>query len=251
MAFHDHFSAVAAGYAAFRPGYPDALFAELARLAPARDTAWDCATGSGQAAVGLARHFRTVIATDASAEQIAAATRHERVTYRVAPAETSGLAEHSVRLVTVAQGLHWFDIPRFFSEVKRVLSPGGLVAVWCYGLPTLHDAIDGIVGAFYAQEVGPYWPPERALVEARYRTIDFPFEEIELPEFRMEADLSLEGFAGYLRTWSAVAGHARARGSDPVGPLVRRIAPHWGDPAHTRRVRWPLSVRAGYCTSAQ
>ena len=99
---------------------------------PRRAWQWDCATGSGQAAVSLAGHFDRVIATDASRQQLDQAMPHDRVTYQVAQAQRTGIASGSVDLVTVAQALHWFDIPRFFNEAKRVLKPGGVVAVWCY-----------------------------------------------------------------------------------------------------------------------
>ena len=115
--FKDHFSAASGRYAAYRPDYPAALFEWLAGLCDRHDTAWDCATGSGQAALGLAPHFRRVVATDASAEQVRHAVAHPSIDYRVAQAEDSGLADHSVDLVTVAQAAHWFDLPRFYAEV--------------------------------------------------------------------------------------------------------------------------------------
>ncbi|HZI41536.1 MAG TPA: methyltransferase domain-containing protein, partial [Gemmatimonadaceae bacterium] len=93
--FKDHFSRVARSYVAVRPQYPDELYAYLASIAPAKDLAWDVATGNGQAAVGLARHVHHVIATDASAAQISQAIADVRVEYRVARAEASGLADHS------------------------------------------------------------------------------------------------------------------------------------------------------------
>jgi len=77
--FADHFSATAAAYATFRPRYPDALFEWLAAIAPSRECAWDCATGSGQAASGLARHFEQVVATDPSAAQLAHAAAGDHV----------------------------------------------------------------------------------------------------------------------------------------------------------------------------
>ena len=102
MSFKDHFSGHASGYARFRPRYPAQLFRHLASLAPGHRRAWDCATGNGQAAVALAMHFERVIATDASAQQIENAVAHERVEYRVAPAESSGLDARSIDAVTVA-----------------------------------------------------------------------------------------------------------------------------------------------------
>ncbi len=245
--FRDHFSGVAEEYARFRPGYPPALFAWLAERAPARRLAWDCATGSGQAALGLAEHFARVVATDASAEQVGRALPHPRVEFRVAPAERSGLDARSADLVTVAQALHWFDIPAFFREARRVLRPGSLLAAWCYGNPELPDAaLDRILVHFYDDVVGAYWPPERRLILEEYASIAFPFREVAAPPLGMEADLTLDGFAGYLRTWSATSGYVRAHGVDPVAELVERLRPGWGDPAATRRVRWPLAMRAGY-----
>src|SRR3954454_11842179 len=106
--FKDHFSGHADGYGAFRPTYPPALFEYLATMAPGHELAWDCATGNGQAAVGLAPSFRSVLATDASARQIDQSRPHERVRYVVAPADRAPTPDGSVDLVTVAQALHWF-----------------------------------------------------------------------------------------------------------------------------------------------
>jgi SAM-dependent methyltransferase len=232
-------------YAAHRPTYPARLFAELAARAPSADLAWDCATGNGQAAVGLAAHFRRVIATDASEAQVASATPHERVSYRVALAESSGLDSASVALVTVAQALHWLDLDRFFAEVRRVLVPRGVIAAWCYTLLEVDDRVDPLLRHFYEKTLGPYWAPERRLVDAGYRTIEFPFDEFDLPPLAIEQCLTLDQLAGYLRTWSATQRYAEERGRDPVPGLIDEIARVWGDHAAGRPTRWPLSIRAG------
>ncbi len=67
MTFDDQFSSQARAYAAHRPRYPAELFADLAALTPDHNLAWDCGTGNGQAAIGLARHYRRIAASDASA----------------------------------------------------------------------------------------------------------------------------------------------------------------------------------------
>jgi hypothetical protein len=246
VSFKDHFSGHASDYARFRPRYPAALFDYLASIAPERRCAWDCATGNGQAAVALAQHFGQVIATDASAQQVENAEPHERVAYRVAPAERSGLEDHSVDLVTVAQALHWFDIPAFFDETHRVLARSGAIAIWAYNLMTISPEIDRLVLEFYRETTGPFWPPERDIVEAGYRTIAFPFEEIATPEFAMETDWNIEQVLGYLRTWSAAQKFIAARGYDPVDGLGEQMREFWLGPDSRRLVRWPLSVRAGY-----
>lgn len=245
VTFKDHFSSRAADYAVFRPRYPDALFEFLASEAPARDAAWDCATGNGQAAVGLARHFTRLVATDASEAQIAQATPHPRVEYRVAVAENSGLPDRSIDLVTVAQALHWLDRAAFFREARRVLAPRGLVAVWCYGQAQIEPAIDAILRRFYSETVGPYWPPERPIVDSGYRTIEFPFHELSTPSLSIDRELTLDELAGYLRTWSATRRYIDDHGVDPVGDVIAEIAPIWGDRSARHAARWPLSVRAG------
>ncbi|MEP6687683.1 MAG: class I SAM-dependent methyltransferase [Gemmatimonadales bacterium] len=244
--FSDHFSAVAEAYAAARPTYPPALFEHLASLAPARGHAWDCAAGNGQATLGLAAQFARVTATDASEAQIAQAPSRTGITWRVGLAHESGLPDASVDLVTVAQALHWIDLPSFYEEVRRVVVPGGLLAVWCYGIQRVEDeATDRRLEDFYGTVVGPYWAPERTLVETGYRSVPFPFDELPVPAFEMRHDWLLDELLAYIRTWSATAAFIEARGFDPVSPLGRELAPSWGPSDIRRCVRWPLSLRIG------
>lgn len=242
-AFKDHFSGHAASYARARPTYPRALFARLAALAPGRARAWDAGTGSGQAAVALAAHFDAVVATDPSAAQIASAARHHRVTYAVAMAESSGLADASCDLVTVAQALHWFDVPRFWDEACRVLRPGGIVAAWAYARLRATPAVEAVVDAL-EDEVRPWWPPERALVDTGYATLPFPFEVVPLDTPPMTVRWTRDALLDYLRTWSAVRRHAAAHGRDAVDAIEAPLAAAWGRAAR-RTIRWPLVVRVG------
>ena len=244
--FHDHFSEIANRYADFRPHYPAALFDYLATLVPGNFLVWDCACGNGQATVDLARRFDRVIATDASQEQIASARAHAHVEYRVASAEQSGLPDQSAGLITVAQALHWFDLERFYAEAKRVLTPGGVLVAWAYGINVVEgDAVNQLVQDFYSNIVGPYWPPERKLVEEGYRTIPFPFAEITPPSFRMEARWTLGQLLGYFSTWSATNRFIKATGRNPLEPLSAALSRVWGDGNSTRLVTWPLTLRVG------
>lgn len=244
--FRDHFSKLAARYADFRPHYPPELFSYLASVAPAREAAWDCACGNGQASVDLASHFASVVATDASATQIQSAKKHPNIEYSVANAYASGLVDSSVDLVTVAQALHWFDRAAFYAEAKRVLRPRGVLAVWCYGVSKLADpAADELFQDFYANRIGDYWPPERKLVEEAYRTIEFPFEELTPPPFQMQTNWSLAELLGYLSSWSGVQRFTEARGENPLPQLEAQLLLVWGDPERKMRIDWPLSLRLG------
>jgi SAM-dependent methyltransferase len=241
--FKDHFSGHAADYAKFRPNYPLELFDYLALISPERELAWDCATGNGQAAVGLAEHFARVIATDASAQQIESAQPHPSISYRVAPAEGSGIDPNSMDLILVAQALHWFDMDRFFKEAKRVSKKSGILAVSTYLHVRINFEIDAILSRFYHETTGPYWPPERELVEANFESIQFPFAELPSRQFEIRQQWNLAQLAGYFRTWSATKKFIAARGFDPVDSLTQELGSVWHDRERVRQVTWPLKLR--------
>lgn len=244
MGFKDHFSKQAADYATFRPSYPQELFDHLGSIAPSRRLAWDCATGNGQAAVGLASVFDHVIATDASEKQIANAQSHETIQYRVAPAENSGIESETIDVIMVAQALHWFDLDRFYAEARRVLKPDGVLAASAYNLLRIEPALDAIVNWYYYEVVGPFWPPERELVE-QFADLPFPFHEINTPKFEMTAYWNLDHLLGYLRTWSSTQRFIAAKGADPLQEISDELRGAWGTAGRTRNVSWPLTLRVG------
>jgi len=220
------------------------MFEYLGRIAPSRKLAWDCGTGNGQAAVGLAAVFDRVIATDASENQIANAQSHDRVEYRVAPAENSSLESETIDLLMVAQALHWFELDRFYAEARRVLKPDGVLAATAYNLLQISPGIDQVVNRYYYEIVGPFWPAERALVE-RFGELPFPFQEKKTPSFRMNANWNMEQLLGYLRSWSATQGFMAARGKDPLEQITGKLRSVWGNRRQRRRVTWPLILRVG------
>jgi SAM-dependent methyltransferase len=242
--FKDHFSKQSAGYAKFRPRYPQELFDYLGSIAPSRQLAWDCGTGNGQAAAGLASVFDRVIATDASEKQIANAQSHESIEYRVAPAENSGIGSETIDLIMVAQALHWFDLERFYDEAQRVLRRDGILAASAYNLLHIEKAIDEVVNRYYYEVVGPFWPPERELVE-QFAKLPFPFDEIDTPKFEMIARWKLDHLLGYLQTWSSTQRFIAAKGNDPLEQITDDLASAWGKPGQTRTVTWPVIVRIG------
>ncbi|NIX76211.1 class I SAM-dependent methyltransferase [Microvirga terricola] len=243
MSFKDHFSTSSAGYAIYRPTYPRELVDYLADLCTATDVALDVGCGTGQLSVLLADRFKRVIATDASAQQIEKAGPHERVEYRVAPAESSGLADHSVDLITAAQAAHWFDLPAFYAEARRVGKAGAVLALISYGVVQADTDIDPVIQHFYKAVLGPYWPPERRHVEMGYRSLDFPFEELTTPPMAIEVAWRASDFTGYVDTWSAVRAIEKVLGRAPIEAFERELIAAWGDPETRRIIRFPLSLR--------
>lgn len=229
-------------YAAFRPEYPPELAAHLAGLAPGRGLALDAGCGSGQLTVQLAGHFERVIGVDPSADQLAHAARHDRVSYLCAPAEAIPL-DVRADLITAAQAAHWFDLPAFYAEARRLAAPEAVIALVSYGVLRLDPELDAPFARFYRDGIGPYWPPERALVDGGYRGIDFPFAELPAPALSITRDWDLAGFLGYLSTWSAVR-RAREAGQEHIpSAFADEIATLWGP--GPRRVTWPLNARIG------
>jgi SAM-dependent methyltransferase len=245
MSFQDHFSRLASGYARFRPHYPAVLFTYLADLAPARQLAWDCATGSGQAALGLAEVFEQVIATDASREQIEQAAQHPRITYRVEPAEETSLDAGSVDLVSAAVGVHWFDLDRFYAEVRRVLKPGGVLAVWTYHRPIINPEVDELIARLETEILGDYWPERLHYLQEHYQTLPFPFAELTHPEFAIQAEWKLDQLVGFINSWSAVSRYQEDRKSHPLEPLWEEFLAAWGSENAIRAINWPLYMRIG------
>jgi len=245
MPFHDHFSEQAKEYARHRPSYPAAMFDYLVSLAPARELAWDCGTGNGQAAIALAEMFQHVIATDASSAQIENAFPHERVEYRVEPSENTTIPAGTVDLITVGTAVHWFDFDPFYTEVRRVGKANGIIAVWTYHLPMIAPEIDTWLEHFYRSTLKGYWPDRIRYLDQRYRSLPFPFEEIQPPGFEMQATWDLGELIGFLASWSAVRKLVEARGKMAFEAQVKELEDVWGEKTQEKKIRWPLHFRIG------
>jgi SAM-dependent methyltransferase len=230
-------------YAKSRPQYPAALFAYLSELCKTRDRAWDCATGNGQAAVSLAKHFSLVEATDISAEQIKHGILHPQVRYNVSPAEHTSFADASFDLIAAAQAVHWFEQDQFQREVERVLKSSGVLAIWAYGFFEIEPAIDSLIQTKLLDPIDPFWATGNRAVMNGYRDLQLPFKELNTPGFSIQAEWTLEQLSNYLRTWSAVKRFITDVGYDPVSKLESTLMPLWGAPESIKVVTMPLHLR--------
>jgi SAM-dependent methyltransferase len=239
------FDAGGEAYALHRPDYPDRLAAHLAEIAPARRLAVDVGCGTGQFTRQLAGAFDAVVGLDPSADQIAHAASHDRVRYATAPAESLALPDHCADLITAAQAAHWFDLARFYAEVRRVAAPRAVLALISYGVAQLDPDLNARFQHFYTQDIGPYWPPERRLVDEGYAGIDFPFQTLPAPRIDIVREWPATAFLGYISTWSAVR-RAREAGKEALlTAFSRDFLALWGAPQALRIIRWPIAMRLG------
>ncbi|MEO6757960.1 MAG: class I SAM-dependent methyltransferase, partial [Saprospiraceae bacterium] len=239
----DLFSNFSADYARFRPGYPAQLFDFLFSICENQAMAWDAATGNGQIAVGLSERFDQVMATDISANQLASAEQRPNIQYAVGSAEAPDFPDHAFDLLTVGQAAHWFEFEAFYQSARRVLKPGGILALIGYNVLQVDAPTDAVFGQLYHHTLEGYWDPERQYVYDNYSTIPFPFEEIPLPEMARTYSWTLEQLLGYLHTWSAVKRYTEQTGRSPLDKdFVNELRLFWAE-NEVKLVRFPTFAR--------
>ena len=254
----DLFLKQAKEYAKARPSYPTELFQFIASKTPSHELAWDVGTGSGQAAKHLAAIYKNVIGTDTSEKQLEFATKLPNVKYQHTPpimsmeeVEQKVAAQGSVDLVTIAQSLHWFDLPSFYKQVNWVLKkPHGVIAAICYNVPRVSEEVDKVFDQYYVDVLSPYWDPARKLVEDNYRSIDFPFEPVDGAdhtgpfEFVSEVTMDLDNYLTLIRSSSAYQ-TAKDKGVELLGQdLVQKFKVAWGHNG-PRVAKFPVVVKIG------
>jgi SAM-dependent methyltransferase len=243
----DHFSSASREYSFSRPIYPDALYRFLSDITPNKDMAWDCATGNGQAAIGLCKYFKNVTASDASKGQLEYRFNRNNIRYEMFSAEKAGIQDNSVDLITVAQAAHWFDLYKFYIEVTRTGKSNGVLAIWSYGMHKIDNGIDKVseklnVGG---DILGRYWPRETNYVKEGYKTIPFPFKEIPAPKFEMSVNWDLDDLVCYMQTWSAVKRFSMGEKFNPLSLVMEELESLWGKRDKRKVVKWDINLRVG------
>lgn len=240
----DNFSSHSDQYARYRPAYPPEFFDFLNSLLPVKEMAWDCGTGNGQVAHELAKTFDRVFATDISRSQIDNAVQADNIQYSIQPAEQTNFENNSFDLIVIAQAIHWFEFKKFYAEVRRTAREHAVICVVGYGLIKISEQIDLIIANFYENVVGKYWDAERKYIDEAYRTIPFPFSEIQTPSFVNAQEWTLEHLIGFLNTWSAVKHFINQEGYNPVEQVRAEIAELWEREA-IKTVHFPIIQRIG------
>lgn len=239
----DNFSNQASQYSQFRPHYPQGLIDHVLSFVHGKDAALDVATGNGQVAIALSKHFDTVYATDISEKQLLQAPKVLNVIYKNQSAEATDFHDRQFDLITVAQAVHWFDFNKFYAEVSRILKADGIIAIIGYGLLSTNPHSDKILLDFYHNIVGPFWDAERRYLDEDYKTIPFPFEELETESFSNEFTWSFNQLIGYLETWSAVEHYKAHHNQNPIDLIREELEASWE--SNDKKVTFPMLLRVG------
>jgi ubiquinone/menaquinone biosynthesis C-methylase UbiE len=240
----DNFSTQSDKYAKYRPTYPSDLFDYINSIVQDKQNAWDCGTGNGQVAYELAKTFDNVFATDISQSQIDNALQADNIFYSVQPAEKTNFDNELFDLIVVAQAIHWFDFDKFYTEVKRTAKENALLCIVGYGKSKISEKIDNVINDFHDNVIGKYWDKERKYIDEKYKTIPFPFDEMQTPNFVNTQRWTLEHLIGYLNTWSAVKHFIKQNGYNPIDKLQSEIEQLWNN-EQTKQVHFPLLLRIG------
>lgn len=240
----DNFSDKSDKYAKYRPTYPQEMLDFIFSLLDKKENAWDCGTGTGQIAIELSKEFNNVYATDISQTQLDNAIKKDNIFYSLQSAEQTNFSDNSFDLITVAQAIHWFDFDKFYSEVKRTLKENGVIAVIGYGLIQIDEKVDEIILDFYKNVVGSYWDKERKYIDEKYKTIPFPFNEIESPKFYIKSEWTFEHLLGYFETWSAIKHFIKTNKYNPVDNIFDKLKEAWGNDL-SKKITFPVLLRIG------
>lgn len=202
-------------YSSFRPLYPDSFYDLLGRYVVNGEVhripvskCIDVGCGTGIASFQLLGLAKEVVGVDPSESMIQTAKKltaercqqlgiddKSRISFTRGTGERldaiPGL-EGEIDLITVAQAIHWLEIPEFFAACSKLLRRGGTLAYWLYIDPdivnfkgphrsdlTAEEIMQRAMKIYdeyvYAdpQYLGPYWgEPGRLIAKDFYTSVD-------------------------------------------------------------------------------
>lgn len=225
----------------FRPSPPKDLMKRIVsylneRLSSPYDTAVDVGCGAGKSTEALSPYFKNVIGFNSSDVQKNYAYRTGglyNVIYSQGTAENIACLDKSVQLVTASQCAHWFNLRKFFTETGRVLSPGGVLAVYGYSLPTSDQfvtEVDDVIHELMIKTLGEYMPNQsKTLYIDKYKTKEYesflfnkePIERDESSSIKFSATLS--DLVAYIRSTATFQNYESMNGEKAAHELLRKF----------------------------
>lgn len=159
------FDELAGAYSRFRVGYAPELYDVLGEFGVTGGTSViDVGCGTGLVAEELQRRGCTVTGVDISPAML----EHARAgvpggTFVLGSSEALPFGSASFDSAVSAQAFHWFDQPKALAEMRRVVKPGGVVAVWWKGL--MRGDSTRLIREGVASELGLIGPPDLLTAE--------------------------------------------------------------------------------------
>jgi ubiquinone/menaquinone biosynthesis C-methylase UbiE len=244
MARHSgRYDRVAGNYSQYRPRYPDELVAHLAGLiatvagAPG-GLVLDVGSGTGafnrqlRAALSAATRLVGVEPSAVMRAQAVAETPDAAgIAFIDGAAEAIPSGDGTANAVVAATAAHWFDQPAFYAEARRVLLPGGILAIVEYVRDTEESPLAAGLVAFMAEHGS-----RRAYVATDYRrelAALRGFGAIEDFPLRCRPKLGIDQFVGLALSSSHAAGLIERFGDAGARAALRELAaPHRIDAEH-------------------
>lgn len=191
------FGAVAAAYAAHRPGYAEPAVAWALELVSPGGTVLDLGAGTGKLTTQLLAHRSVVAVEPDPAMRAELQARLPATPAHEGSAESIPLPDASVDAVVAGQAFHWFDPATAMPEISRVLRPGGVLAALWNGDDDTVEWVRGYHRAGGWDSATPWSSGERPSLPAHDN-----FTRPEYKAFRHGVRTTVDGLLATLATHS-------------------------------------------------
>ncbi|XP_041350566.1 putative methyltransferase DDB_G0268948 [Gigantopelta aegis] len=240
-------------YAKFRPTYGQDVYERIIDFCKETSAefklAVDVGCGPGQSSKPLTGYFESVIGTDISKKQIEnAVTNIANLQFRVGSAEDLDfLGNNSTDLVTVAQAIHWINTDAFYTEVSRVLKPGGSLVVYGYGNCTVdNQQAQDIQSQFDRDTLKDYWDVNAGHVDNHLEQFVLPFAGWRRDDtLKIVRHWSVDEFIGFVSSWSGWQAYLKVHpSSTQLDDIKSRFKALYADTKIC--VEWPVFMLMGH-----
>lgn len=201
---------MAAGYARARPTLHPQIVGKLRRILPGPvRSAVDIGCGAGLSAAPLTAFCESVLGVDPAARMLPWARQTApQANFAAARAEALPLPGSCTDLVTAAGSLNYVkDLPAAFAEVRRVLRPGGVLAV--YDFSAGRTFADSQALTLWFEEFRRRYPVPVSqaipISPTLLRTLDSGMEAVWSEPLLLELEMTRAGYAEYMLTETNVA----------------------------------------------